>query len=428
MTKFNRTYCCIFLSCLLIPRCNAKSLPIFYERSIKREEGSPARDRGGSRRIIDGVEVVRGRYPYQVGLIDSRGIFCGGTLIDPQWVLSAAHCAGIGSKVEIGRHDLSNSSEIYESINISFEIVHPEYNPSTLEHDIMLIRLETPSNYSTVTLDQGSTELIPGSNVTVMGWGVTEPGSEDLSDLLLEVEVQVVDNVECQAAYIDSRYDVTDDMICASGQGKDSCQGDSGGPLLIKGGNSTLDIQVGVVSWGSGCADPEFPGVYARVSDGIEFITSIRSCEVFNESHLSTCCQVLCIDGVLTCNSDDDLFCFDDDIIDDDIDVSPCSLFFPFDDFDYSNCTVSRPCWLGDDYCDYGLYNTPECNYDGGDCCKDTCSNTYGNCGSNGFGDCRDPNARVRLSDILWKFYFTLSINFSTVLENLDFLCWSISC
>ena len=85
----------------------------------------------------------------------------------------------------------------------------------------------------------------------------------------MEVEVDIVSKSECNSDYSGQ---ITDNMVCASRSGKDSCQGDSGGPLIVKGGDVSADVQVGVVSWGNGCADPNFPGVYARVSSKISWI------------------------------------------------------------------------------------------------------------------------------------------------------------
>lgn len=122
-------------------------------------------------KIVGGKEVKpKGRYPYQVAMIDKGGIqFCGGSLVDKDWVVCAAHCHGYGSKVHIGRHDLSDSSEKYESIKIKKEILHPKYNRQTLDNDIMMVKLKRSSTYTPVKLDNGSTNINAGADVTVMG-------------------------------------------------------------------------------------------------------------------------------------------------------------------------------------------------------------------------------------------------------------------
>ena len=97
----------------------------------------------------------------------------------------------------------------------------------------------------------------------------------DASDVLNEVRLNVVDEAECDAVYGGG---ITDSMMCASLPGKDSCQGDSGGPMIVKGVDASADVQVGIVSWGTGCADADHPGVYARVSHQLDWIeTQIAS-------------------------------------------------------------------------------------------------------------------------------------------------------
>jgi trypsin len=343
--KYQFMYPHLFLCAAFLLQNSAQAAPNI-EKKPSRLEWTP-------RKIINGEEVIPGRYPYQVALVDSLNFqYCGGSLIAPQWVLSAAHCFGVGSAVEIGRHDRWNSSETFELIDVEFEIAHPLFTPN-LSYDFMLMRLKTPSNYSTVTLDDGSTNLTDGTNVTVTGWGVTEDFAP--SNVLLEVEVDIVNQEQCEDEYSSFNFPVTDDMVCAAREGKDSCQGDSGGPLFIKGENSTEDIQVGVVSWGIGCAEPEYPGVYARVSEGMDFINSILECTFPDDDSLENCCRTDCTDGVFTCAQ-----------------YEPCGICpnnnFPSDGFDYSNCDVMNPCWVGDGFCDFSDYMGKECNLDGGDC------------------------------------------------------------
>lgn len=222
----------------------------------------------GPKPIVGGTEATPGRYPFQVALVESSGgQYCGGSLVDEYWVLSAAHCKGIGSKVQIGRHDLSENSEIYEEIDIEWETAHPYYNDYTMDNDFMMIKLANASTAETVTLDDGNQTLNDGDAVTVMGWGTTTYGGV-VSDVLLEVEVDIVGASDCGNVYTP----MTDSMLCAASEGKDSCQGDSGGPLIVKGVNASTDFQVGVVSYGQGCACSDYPGVYARVSEQIVWI------------------------------------------------------------------------------------------------------------------------------------------------------------
>lgn len=219
--------------------------------------------------IVGGSEATKGRYPYQVAMVSSGFQYCGASLVDKYWVLSAAHCKGVGDHVYIGRHNLDDSSEDYEDIEIEWETKHPDYDGYTLDNDYMMVKLKSPSSYDPVVLDDGSLDLSSGDAVTVMGWGTTSSGGPS-SSVLLEVEVDVVSNSDCDMSY--GFGQITDNMFCAARSGKDSCQGDSGGPIISQGANTAEDVQVGVVSWGRGCACDNYPGVYARISEKIDWI------------------------------------------------------------------------------------------------------------------------------------------------------------
>lgn len=226
-------------------------------------------------KIVGGNHVQVGRYPYQVALsMTCSGCtqFCGGTLIAKDIVLSAAHCANYGKFALIGRHDLSAEEAGAESIFIRKQIVHPGYRSDTMDNDIMLLKLDRPSQYTPVQLDYGDENITEGTDVITMGWGTTSEGGKS-SDILQEVELDIVPNDVCDGQY--TNYRITDSMLCAARSGKDSCQGDSGGPLIIAGSNATEDVQIGVVSWGIGCARDSFSGVYARVSQYRDFIDCV---------------------------------------------------------------------------------------------------------------------------------------------------------
>lgn len=133
----------------------------------------------------------------------------------------------------------------------------------------MLVELNSDPNYPNV-----------GQKVTVMGYGDTNPSDNvsDLSSKLMEVEVKVISNNDCDdssgsiGGYQDSyNGQISSSMLCTKEVDKDACQGDSGGPLVVKGSGNN-DMQVGVVSWGIGCATRHFPGVYARISKEYKWI------------------------------------------------------------------------------------------------------------------------------------------------------------
>ena len=224
-------------------------------------------------KIVGGIESDEVRYPYQVALISKNIQFCAGTLIDSRWILSAAHCHGYATHVEIGRHDLSNKTEVYEQIPVESEITHPRYNKKTFNYDFMLIKLKhnVSSKYTPIKLDDGFTRLSKRLDLTVIGWGRKGTDMES-SEVLLEAEVDYMPLNECKRRYKVTGEKIFTSMLCASRFGKDSCQGDSGGPLIIKGVNSSYDVQIGIVSWGYDCADCRFPGVYSRVRKAVDFI------------------------------------------------------------------------------------------------------------------------------------------------------------
>ena len=294
-------------------------------------------------KIIGGDEAEAGRYPYQAIVIGDG--FCGGTLINSRWVLSAAHCFG-SRYVEIGRSDRSKNCKLYEKIQVEYEVLHPDYDPITIDNDIMLIKLKRPSIHQPIKLDDGTSRFPEGMKVTVTGFGVTDPDHQHVSRILREAEVSLVANDKCGESYDSVNLPITESMLCASEPDKDSCKGDSGGPLFIKGKDASEDRQIGIVSWGIGCARPDFPGVYASVNAGMSFIEDVMQCKKPDNLDLDGCCQVSCVNGVYSCGS---------------------TCCFPNDGFDYSGCNVENPCWIGDGKSHDGEYNTVECNFDGGD-------------------------------------------------------------
>jgi len=230
-------------------------------------------------RIVGGQNAAEGEFPWQVGLVSNYGKtpFCGGTLLSSDTVLTAAHCqTSVNNfKVLVGEHDVTRSDG-EQRISPSQWIQHPNYNSRTTNYDFAIVKLSTPVSFSNKVIPA----CLPSLNrnydsvvATVSGWGTLSQGGSQPS-VLQKVNVNTMSNNQCRATGY-GNSDITNPMICASASGKDSCQGDSGGPLVTNdGGFYSL---IGVVSWGYGCAQSNFPGVYARVTDQLSWINSYMS-------------------------------------------------------------------------------------------------------------------------------------------------------
>merc|ERR1719423_589765 len=239
-----------------------------------------------SNRIVGGVETETNEYPWQVALVSSGGSrpFCGGTLISCSHVLTAAHCTAGSSassiSVLVGEHRIDDNS--FTRVSLSKITDHPDYNDNTLDNDYSILTLAQPVKFSTTVapacLPADNSKDFAGEMATVSGWGTLSSGGNQPT-VLNEVDVTVQSNAQCQTAYGNS---ITSNMICAADAGKDACQGDSGGPLSVM-ENGKYAV-VGVVSWGFGCANANFPGVYARVTEKMDWIlentsgTQLSSC------------------------------------------------------------------------------------------------------------------------------------------------------
>uniref|UniRef100_A0A8C6UEK9 Peptidase S1 domain-containing protein n=1 Tax=Neogobius melanostomus TaxID=47308 RepID=A0A8C6UEK9_9GOBI len=233
-------------------------------------------------RIVGGQPAPEGAWPWQVSIHRGFGHICGGSLINNLWVLSAAHCFQSGSAsdntVYIGRQTQENANANEVRRTIVEVINHESYNPSTNDNDIALLKMASTVTFTNyirpVCLAASGSTFHAGTDSWITGWGSIGSGiSLPSPQNLMEVEMPVVGNRKCKCDYA-GVFLINDNMICAGLEagGKDSCQGDSGGPMVSK--QNSRWIQSGVVSFGRGCALPNNPGVYARVSRYQSWINS----------------------------------------------------------------------------------------------------------------------------------------------------------
>jgi secreted trypsin-like serine protease len=221
---------------------------------------------------------------------------CGATFLGNKWVLTAAHCVDSPDaeffKMNVGEFDLSDGAE--NAIAIKNIYVHPSYDADAINNDIALVELVSSVDApaveiaSTATTDQYAIEHSPAF---VAGWGGRTgyaPGegpTSNFPDILHQVELNLTTNEECRQILATSlginpeNTGITDKMICAPQpegiDGRGSCQGDSGGPLIVQTG--TGPQQVGIVSWGIGCAATGFPGVYTRVAEFKDWLVTLST-------------------------------------------------------------------------------------------------------------------------------------------------------
>ncbi|KAH8410031.1 hypothetical protein KR009_004268, partial [Drosophila setifemur] len=224
-------------------------------------------------RIVGGQESNIADIPYQVSL--QRGYhFCGGSLIAKGWVLTAAHCTE-GSAILLSKVRIGSSRTADGGLLVGIKRVHrhPKFDSYTIDFDFSLLELQEYSaenvTQAFVRLPEQDANIADGTPVLVSGWGNTQ-SSQESSAVLRAVTVPKVSQLECTEAYRNFGS-ITDRMLCAGlpEGGKDACQGDSGGPLAAEG------VLWGVVSWGYGCARPNYPGVYSRVAAVRDWIGSI---------------------------------------------------------------------------------------------------------------------------------------------------------
>jgi trypsin len=253
------------------------------ERAIGKERAAEVLAPRPNAEIVGGNTAAAGRWPWQVALVfddepdNFFAQFCGGTLVDELFVVTAAHCITENNGSVTRRGDIrvltgTQSLDAGGTRRVVDQIVrHPNYNDGTTDFDIAVIKLRTPvpgKKARLITVAQEAQLAATGDRAFVTGWGsLLNNGDfpDDFTPDLQEVNVPIVSRSNCNDA---NSYNgaITARMFCAGQTGKDSCQGDSGGPLVVRDLQNRYQILAGVVSWGTGCALANRYGVYSRVA------------------------------------------------------------------------------------------------------------------------------------------------------------------
>lgn len=222
--------------------------------------------------VVGGKAVQTGSYPFVVSVGDAAGPKCGGTLIAPNVVLTAAHCiVGAVSRPDELRilsgsptisSDLAGEEAAGHVARVTAFYVHPKFNRQAMRYDAALLILEQPLS-GVRTLALASVSPLAGSTVSAAGWGATQEDGAYADAHLRSVSLKVGTTTSCARG--NSAFDYfAPSMLCASSPGRDTCSGDSGGPLVATSGGQ-LEL-VGITSFGLGCARTGHPGVYTRAS------------------------------------------------------------------------------------------------------------------------------------------------------------------
>ncbi|XP_023327401.1 salivary plasminogen activator alpha 1 [Eurytemora carolleeae] len=231
------------------------------------------------KKIVGGKPADPNEWPWLAALITPEGSFCGATLISDSYLVTAAHCVVHYTKeemkVKVGEYDFNIDGETSDKIyDIKRLVVHERYDPNTYNNDIALIKLSVPAIFNKsvwpICLPEED-KVYENYRAYVVGWGTIYFGGP-VSPTLQEVNIRVWEDEVCRRNYRVMERNITENMICAGDADKDACQGDSGGPLNCLNLATGRWELCGIVSWGLKCAEPDYPGVYTRTTNYLDWI------------------------------------------------------------------------------------------------------------------------------------------------------------
>ncbi|XP_069490831.1 trypsin-like [Ambystoma mexicanum] len=223
-------------------------------------------------RIIGGYDCTPHSQPWQVYFTYNGQRWCGGTLINEYWIISAAHCYKQPKTLvaHLGEHNVLEEEGTEQHIQVDKAYQHFYYNEYYMDNDFMMVKLDTPAKFNQYVQPIKMASRCPaeGSQCLVSDWGNLLSTDVQYPAVLQCLGVPVLSEAICKASYPSQ---ITKNMFCAGylEGGKDSCQGDSGGPLTCDG------ELMGVVSWGKGCAQKNYPGVYTKMCNFVTWAENI---------------------------------------------------------------------------------------------------------------------------------------------------------